>query len=118
MGRAGEGDRTMAKAMVTIERQIVDDQNPDASFLEQEGMGFEDRLAAYRNGDFSFVGVRAVATIKTPYGHDFIESKLTSPGLWGIESDSGETYFNEVFAEERAVLIGMLDAIDGYEIAA
>jgi hypothetical protein len=35
--------------------------------------------------------------------------------LWSIESDSGQEYLNEVFEEERAVLLGMLAALNARE---
>jgi hypothetical protein len=36
---------------------------------------------------------------------------VTSPGLFGIESDSDEAYLDEVFADECASLAAMLGAI-------
>lgn len=98
---------------ITIKRMV--DEDPDASYLEQEDMGFEQRLQEYRNGDFCFVGVRAEAEF-------FVGSKLvnvgctpvqtlTSGGLWGIESDSDEKYFAEVEQEELSQLRQQLEAI-------
>ena len=43
---------------------------------------------------------------------------MLSPGLWGIESDSGEQYFEEVYREERAILIAMLASLKSFEITA
>jgi hypothetical protein len=100
---------TMTTA-ITIEREIVPDMDHDASYyLEQEG--FEDRLEQYRNGDFGFVGVRAVALINTPYGNSTIRTEMRSPGLWSIEDDSGDSYFDEVFADEKAILLDMLSSL-------
>ena len=31
--------------------------------------------------------------------------ELFSPGLWGIESDSGDWYFEQVYQEERDILL-------------
>lgn len=104
----------MAKAQVRITREIVADCDGDGSYLEQEG--FEERLAAYRNGDFGFVGVRAKAEISVPYGADFIVTHISSPGLWSIENDSGDDYFEEVFKEERAQLIEMLESLRDYAL--
>lgn len=87
-------------------RQIVPDDCPDASYLEQEG--FADRLEQYRQGAFGFVGVRAAIELPIPYGKDRILARIESPGLWGIESDSGEDYFDSVFQEEIAILADML----------
>ena len=104
----------MAKPYAVITRQIIDDSDPDPSYLEQKG--FEERLQQYRNGDFSFVGVRASAELHTPYGNDWIQSHLTSPGVWGIESDSDESYFDAVFADEKAILLEMLGEMNRLEI--
>ena len=97
--------------MITIskrdfDRQIVPDDCPDASYLEQEG--FEDRLEQYRHGEFDYVGVRAAVELPIPYGADRIVVRIESPGLWGIESDSDEDYLKSVFQEEREILADML----------
>src|SRR5262249_54603209 len=78
------------------------------------------RLAAWRNDEWHFVGVRAKATIKFLYGVNpdrWITSKLLSPGLWGIESDSGDAYFQEVYQEEGAILIGMIASLKIYKLS-
>ncbi len=106
----------MTKAQVIITQEVLDDSDVDASWLEQDD--FADRLAAYRAGDFSFVGVRAIALVRVPYGKDFIETKISSPGLWGIESDSGDAYFAEVFQEERETLLEMLESLRDFEVVA
>jgi hypothetical protein len=46
----------------------------------------------------------------------WITSELLSPGLWGIESDSGDAYFRQVFQEEREILIGMLASLKTSEV--
>lgn len=66
-----------------------------------------------------FVGIQARATIKIPYGTNpdcWINSKMLSPGLWGIESDSGDEYFQEVYQEEREILIDMLASLKTFKI--
>ena len=75
----------------------------------------EARLATWPHGDWHFVGVRARAIIKFPYGANpdcWATSNLLSPGLWGIESDSGDAYFEEAYREERAILIDMLASLN------
>ena len=89
-----------------FDRQLVPDDCPDTSYLEQEG--FEDRLAEYRRGEFDYVGVRAAVELPIPFGKDRILTRIESPGLWGIESDSGEDYLDSVFQEESAILTDML----------
>lgn len=85
---------------IEIEEIPMDDA--DYSYLEQEG--WEDRLEAFQRGDFYFVGIRAKVNVVV---NDYIQ-RFTSPGLWGVESDSGRAYFEEVADEERTELIGVL----------
>ena len=92
-----------------FDRRIVPDDCPDTSYLEQEG--FEDLREQYRQGDFDFVGVRAAVELPIPFGKDRIITRIESPGLWGVESDSGEDYFDSVFQEESATLADMLTAL-------
>ena len=64
----------------------------------------EARLKAWRNDEWHFLGIRARAVVKIPHGANpgsWITSELLSPGLWGIESDSGGEYFQQVYQEER-----------------
>jgi len=73
---------------------VLPDEDPDTSYLDQDE--FEDRRKAYRQGDFSFVGIRAEAQIVV----DGIAQTIVSGGLWGVESDSGDAYILEVAGEE------------------
>jgi hypothetical protein len=80
----------------------------------------EARLKAWFDGGWYFLGIRARATIKLPYGSNpdcWISSELYSPGLWGIESDSSEEYFEEVYRDERALLIDMLASLKTFQLA-
>jgi hypothetical protein len=58
-----------------------------------------------------YVGVKARATVTIPYGASFISTVIESPGIWGIESDSGPAYLAEVYEEEKATLRFMLESI-------
>jgi hypothetical protein len=90
------------------------DQCPDWSYLEQDE--FADRLKEFQRDEFYFVGVRAAVEINIPHGPDtFITQRITTPGLWGIESDSGKAYLHEVFTEESEVLASMLSEL-GIEV--
>lgn len=96
---AGTAARRRSKIKVEeISLLVLHDDDPDTSYLEQEG--FEDRLAQYQNGDFNFVGIRAEAEVEI----DGAMQTLTSLGLWGIESDSDESYLKEVADEEWSQL--------------
>jgi hypothetical protein len=79
----------------------------------------EARLKAWLGDEWHFVAIRARATIKIPCGSNpdcWITSELLSPGLWGIESDSSAEYFEEVYREERALLIDMLASLKTFEV--
>ena len=68
-----------------------------------------ERIAAFNNEDWSFVGIVAKATLHIPIdGSSFRLLTVESAGLWGIESDSGEAYFNEIFEAEKAQLLSEL----------
>lgn len=87
---------------------FIPDDDPDTSYLEQEG--FEDRLRQYRDGQFHFIGVRARVELSIPTGESFtIAHTVTSPGLWGIETDSDSDYLeHHVGSEEKETLADML----------
>ena len=79
----------------------------------------EARLAAWRRDEWHFLGIHARALIKIPYGanpESWITAELMSPGLWGIESDSGEDYLRQVYQEEREILTAMLASLKTYEV--
>lgn len=68
------------------------------------------RMTRWQNGHWSYVGVRARACcfiVKNGVG-TYIN--IDSPGLWGIESDSGE-YLDEVYADEIATVKEIIEAM-------
>jgi len=91
---------------------VVVDEDPDTSWLEQGE--WTDRLEAYSRGDFYFVGVYAEARIRfqTPQGGWTQGAYVRTPGVWGIESDSDESYLAEVGNEEQGELAEMLEALN------
>ena len=90
---------------ITI-RQLYD-QDPDTSYMDQDG--FEKRKMQYDNGDFFYIGVRADADIQTSYdGKNWLCNTITSGGLWGIESDSDESYIESIRIEEETELRDIL----------
>lgn len=92
---AGTAPRRRSKIKLEeIHVLVLPDDDPDTSFLEQEG--FEDRLAQYQNGDFTFVGIRVEAEVDI----DGTTQTITSPGIWGVESDSEESHLKEMADEE------------------
>jgi hypothetical protein len=73
-------------------------QDPDYKEEDQE------RLDAFNNGDWYMLGIFVRAELVV---NGTIQT-VQSPGLWAIESDSGEDYLNEVAGEEYEVLLGIL----------
>jgi len=60
-----------------------------------------DRMESLNRGDWCFMGMRAEAEVQT--GSDVVQ-RITSGGLWGIESDSGREHLEETQREELAQL--------------
>jgi len=67
-----------------------------------------DRVESLNRGDWCFIGLRAEAEVQT--SSDVVQ-RITSGGLWGIESDSGREHLEETQREElaqlKAELIGL-----------
>ncbi len=89
-----------------IEILLLDDPDPDASYLEQEG--FEDRLRAYERGDFGFMGVVAEVEVDV----EGTIQTIRSAGIWGVESDSDDDHVQELAEEEREDLLSQLNALN------
>jgi hypothetical protein len=72
----------------------------DPEYKEQD----QERLDAFNRGDWSMVGVRAevevaiAGTVQT----------IRTPGVWAVESDSSQSYFNELGTQEYAELLVIL----------
>ena len=66
-----------------------------------------ERMEAYNNQQWYFVGIRAEAEIVV----SGICQTITSGGIWGIESDSDKYYFAGVEAEELSELRKTLEAL-------
>lgn len=96
---------------VTIKRMI--DETPDSSYLDQDE--FEDRKLAYIHGDFVFLGIRVEAEVSLC--RDAVNNgcwtiqRITSGGIWGIESDSDDSYLKEIENDELALLREQLEAM-------
>lgn len=85
--------------------RVEEDLDADVSYLMQEGLA--ERRAAHKRGEFSHVGVRVEAEV-------LIEGTvqvLTSPGVWGVESDSVGEDLAAVCAEEYRALRDVLKAV-------
>lgn len=99
--------------MPSITRVYIDtpeDLTPDVSWLEQtpkqlgsieQAVANHRRLKSYQAGDWYLMGVRVCADVVLESGTTL---DLCSPGLWGVESDSGADYIKSVAAEEISYL--------------
>jgi hypothetical protein len=67
------------------------------------------RMEDLNNGQWCFIGIRAGAEY-TVQQHGVIQT-MTSGGLWGIESDSDESFFKEIEQEQLSELKEQLHAI-------
>ncbi len=65
------------------------------------------RAEALNKGEWGYIGIRAEATIIV----NGIIQKISSGGLWGIESDSDKDYFREVAEEQMSELADTLQAL-------
>jgi hypothetical protein len=72
-----------------------------------------ERMESLNRGDWCFIGIRAEAqySIGLVHGDSYLLQDISSGGLWGIESDSNESYFAEVEQEELAELRKQLEGI-------
>lgn len=106
----------MTKEIESIDCHQIFDDDGDISWLQQYDINSKDsdeqkyalqdkkRLEAYYNDEWHFIGIQAKAEIRI----NGISQTISSGGLYGIESDSGDEYFNEVFEEQKEELKGNL----------
>ena len=100
----------------SIQTITVEDHDPDVSWLDQTdaemGIGWEEhargRKDSYNRGDWHMVGVYVVAIITYGTENDEFLHTIKSPGIWGIESDSGVEYLQEIAQDELVTLCDML----------
>ncbi len=100
---------------VTFERieEHDADANPNDYLFQDDDYRDEDqaRLDAWNNDDWSFIGLRAKATVMIVSNGVGVFLEFTSPGLWAVESDSGEDYLQEVYEEECEALKDYITAM-------
>lgn len=79
--------------------------NPTGNLPEDEVRKYTrqdyERMESLQRGNWSFIGIRAEATVQLTGD---LTQHLSSGGLWGIESDSDKSYFSEVEQEQLAEL--------------
>ena len=65
-------------------------------------------MQALQAGDWYYMGIRAEAEVMLTGS---LSQEVTSGGLWGVESDSGEDHLKEIESEQLAELKEQLRAI-------
>lgn len=93
--------------VIFTKREMVDDHTAPTDF---DGLSPE-RQRSFDAGNWSYVGIMAQAEIVITRGQIRTHHRIESAGLWGIESDSGKDYLDEVFKEECDQLRQDIEAI-------
>lgn len=90
----------------------------DDAFAQMQDAA-QERMDAFNDGEWGYVGVIARAHISIPIGQgSFTTYTLDSPGLWGIENEADSAdYRAQVFEEQKAELLGHLRILGAYIIA-
>ncbi len=122
----------MNAEILSIRLTTIPDDDPDLSWLEPDSGNYDgcapediakylaqdsERLASYGES-WEMIGIRAVASVRFATGNGSTAGPEVAPdcvvssgGLWGIESDSGSDYFDEVGANELTELSDMLASL-------
>jgi hypothetical protein len=108
--------------MTTPQYSKIDTRKPDGFYIQFERVEEIDsdgddktmsrkRRKAFNDMEWSYIGIRARAkcvVVRSGVGTLF---NMDSSGLWGVESDSGESYLAEVYEQEKAELLSMIEAM-------
>ena len=81
---------------------------------EYKEYGLQDykRMEQLNNGDFSFMGIIAHANIYLEENGRSTYQKITSGGIWGVESDSDKSYIEEIEKEQTEDLKHQLEHLN------
>lgn len=115
----------MIKVKRSSFRMIVEsDECPDMSYLEQDYKDVADPIERekYLKRDrekletygetWNFISIRAAVNVQIPVDDCFYIHTFTTPGIYGIESDSDKDFIQEAFEEECLILIDILKALN------
>lgn len=80
-------------------------EKPGSKAYQEYGKQDWKRMKSYNNQEWYCLGIIAEAKVQVSLdGKNWKQDKITSGGLWGIESDSESTYFREVEQEQLTEL--------------
>lgn len=97
---------------------VSDDfEGDEKAYLDARGRA-QERLDEFDAEQWWYVGVIARAHVAIPIGGgSFATYTMDSPGLWGIESDSEESYLAETFEDAKAEILAHLETLADYMTA-
>jgi len=76
-------------------------EKPGSKEYQEYGKQDFKRMEQLNDGEFSFIGIRACANVSYSTGQENRRLDiLESGGLWGIESDSGHDYLEQIAREQ------------------
>lgn len=105
-------DTTLADGCyVRFERAEREDSDSDPRDWMDETDDAE-RIKAWENGEWSLMGIQAMAHCEIVRGGVGTYYTLMSAGVWGIESDSGEEYLEGVYQGEVDQLKADIEAMN------
>lgn len=103
--RARSSDTKVESLRIVLEHD--GDTTPEQKYGKSEPeYAAEDqrRIESWRRDEWTFIGIYAEVKLIV----DGTIQHIRTPGLWGIESDSGKDYFKEVAKDEYDELVGIL----------
>lgn len=115
--------------VASVQIEHLDDPDPDFSHMKTitdrsgravlsrrriGGSGItEEELREHEYGlSWWFVGVRATASVMVRVGENrYVQESITTPGIWGVESDADPEHFRELARSELLELRGILETM-------
>lgn len=105
-----------SKRILEVKIIHMADKDPDTSYLEKG----DERYRTFHAGLWDFMGVLAEAQIGVPQNFVkgskvdsgvYITQRISSGGLWGIESDSDKSHIASIEGEQLSELKDQLKAL-------
>jgi len=93
------------------------DHDPDLTYLQESAAdGYPELLDKWKNDELYYIGVRAAAELRIPYGHTsngpcFMTHRFSSGGVWGIEVIDGDDEVDYIKEVENEELDGLKDIL-------
>ncbi len=101
---------------VKFKRKIEADDTSPLDWMDRDNPDDAKRIKDYDRDLWSFVGIVARASILVVRNGRGTYYHLDSAGLYGIESDSGEEYLNEVYQDQKDELLADLALFGNFTV--